>query len=87
MNRYALSFLNRQNTSILGTLGILNFRQLSEQPALLVKKYFTTKCIKINSKQLYIFFEQILHLSDFIRALGILGGNRSVFKAFENDIF
>jgi hypothetical protein len=31
-------FLNRQNTSILGTLGILNFRQFCEQPALLVKK-------------------------------------------------
>ena len=64
-----------------------NELKFSEQPALLVKKYFATKCTKINSKQLNIFLEQILHLSDFIRALGILGGNRSVFKAFENDIF
>jgi hypothetical protein len=36
--------LDGQNTSILGTLGIFNFRQFSEQPALLVKKYFATEC-------------------------------------------
>ncbi len=37
-------------TKILGTLGLINFRQFSEQSALLVKIYFATKCKYITVK-------------------------------------
>jgi hypothetical protein len=52
IQRFDPEALEGQSTSILSTLGILNFRQFPEQPALLVKKYFATKCTTINSKQM-----------------------------------
>ena len=41
----------------------------------------------IPTSSLYIFFEQVFHLCDFIRAFGILSGNRSFFETFENHFF
>jgi hypothetical protein len=44
--------LNRKNTSISGTLDILNFRQFSEQPVLPVEEYFATSCTKFICKKI-----------------------------------
>jgi hypothetical protein len=47
----------------------------------------TSNQLQETSDQLEILFKKVFFLADLIRGFGILSWNRSVFKAFKNNIF